>query len=41
MKRNVYLAMKGLEEARGIFSNVWQEKKTLPEEINVEDALDV
>jgi putative molybdopterin biosynthesis protein len=39
MKRNVYLAMKGLEEARGIFSNVWQEKKTLPEEINVEDAL--
>jgi molybdenum cofactor synthesis domain-containing protein len=39
MKRNVYLAMKGLEEARGIFSKVWQEKKTLPEEINVEDAL--
>lgn len=39
MKRNVYLAMKGLEEARSIFSKVWQEKKTLPEEINVEDAL--
>ena len=39
MKRNIYLAMKGLEEARGIFSKVWQGKKTLPEEINVEDAL--
>lgn len=39
MKRHVYLAMKGLEEAREIFSKAWQEKKTLPEEINVEDAL--
>lgn len=39
MKRNVYLAMKGLDEARSIFSKVWQEKKTLPEEIHVEDAL--
>lgn len=39
MKRNVYLAMKGLEEAREIFSGVWRGKKTLPEEINVEDAL--
>lgn len=39
MKRNIYLAMKGLEDARSIFSRVWQEKKTLPEEINVEDAL--
>ncbi len=39
MKRNIYLAMKGLEEARSIFSKVWQGKKTLPEEINVEDAL--
>lgn len=39
MKRHVYLAMKGLEEARGIFSKVWQGGKTLPEEINVEDSL--
>lgn len=39
MKRNVYLAMKGLDEARSIFSKVWQEKKTLPEELNVENAL--
>lgn len=39
MKRHVYLAMKGLEEARGIFSKVWQGKRTLPEEINVEDSL--
>jgi len=39
MKRNVYLAMKGLNEARGIFAKVWQEKKTRPEKINVEDAL--
>jgi putative molybdopterin biosynthesis protein len=39
MKRNIYLAMKGLEEARSIFSKVWQERKTLPEEIKVEDAL--
>ena len=40
MKRHVYLEMKGLEEARDIFSRVWQGKKTLAEEINVEDALD-
>ncbi|MBP1747790.1 MAG: moeA2 [Deltaproteobacteria bacterium] len=39
MKRHVYLAMKSLEEAREVFSRVWQEKKTLPEEINVEDSL--
>ena len=39
MKRNVYLAMKGLPEARGIFSQVWREKKTIPEEIKIEDAL--
>jgi putative molybdopterin biosynthesis protein len=39
MKRNVYLAMKTLEDARSIFSRVWKEKKTLPEEIKVEDAL--
>ena len=39
MTRHVYLAMKGLEEARGIFLKVWQGKRTLPEEINVEDSL--
>lgn len=39
MKRNVYLAMKGLEEAREIFSRLWRDKKTSPEEINTEDAL--
>ena len=38
-KRNVYLAMKSLEEARDIFFRVWQEKKTLPETIRTEDAL--
>lgn len=39
MKRHVYLEMKGLEEARVIFSKVWKGKKTLPEEIDVEDSL--
>lgn len=39
MKRHVYLAMKGLEEAREIFSRVWQDRKTLPEEIDVEGSL--
>ncbi|PKN83850.1 MAG: molybdopterin biosynthesis protein [Deltaproteobacteria bacterium HGW-Deltaproteobacteria-1] len=39
MKRNVYLAMKGLPEAREIFSQAWREKKTVPEQINAEDAL--
>ena len=39
MKRHVYLAMKGLEEARGIFSRVWQGKLTATEEIYVEDSL--
>lgn len=39
MKRHVYLEMKGLEEARSIFSRVWQGKETSAEEINVEDAL--
>ncbi|HEY9160691.1 MAG TPA: molybdopterin biosynthesis protein [Desulfomonilia bacterium] len=39
MKRHVYLAMKGLDEAREIFSKVWQGKKTEPEEISVEDSL--
>ena len=39
MKRHVYLAMKGLEEAQAIFSRVWREKETSPEEIDVEDSL--
>jgi len=39
MKRHVYLAMKGLEEAREIFSQVWQGRRTVPEEIRVEDSL--
>lgn len=39
MKRHVYLAMKGLDEAREIFSKVWQGNRTVPEEISVEDSL--
>lgn len=39
MKRHVYLAMKGLEEAREIFSKIWRDRRTCPEEINTEDAL--
>jgi len=39
VKRNVYLAMKDLREAKEIFSGVWRGKKTLPERINTEDAL--
>lgn len=39
MKRHVYLAMKGLEEAREIFFRVWDGRMTMPEEIDVEDAL--
>lgn len=39
MKRNVYLAMKGLAEARSIFLNEWQNKHTDSEEIKVEEAL--
>ena len=31
--------MKGLEEARDIFLKVWQGKRTMPEDISVEDAL--
>lgn len=38
-KRHVYLAMKGLEEARETFFRVWQGRMTMPEEIAVEDAL--
>jgi putative molybdopterin biosynthesis protein len=39
MKRNVYLAMKSLEEANNIFTGVWREKKTMPEQIRAENAL--
>jgi len=39
MKRHVYLAMKGLEDAGALFSEVWQGKKTMDEEIAVKDAL--
>jgi len=39
MKRNVYLSMQGLEETRDNFLKLWQDRKTFPEEINVEDAL--
>ncbi len=39
MKRNVYLAMKSLEEAASMFSGLWREKRTLPEQIDTKDAL--
>jgi putative molybdopterin biosynthesis protein len=39
MKRHVYLAMKGLEEAQEIFLKVQQRKNRSPEKINVEDSL--
>jgi molybdenum cofactor synthesis domain-containing protein len=39
MKRHVYLDMKSVEEAREIFSRIWLEKKTLPEEIPSKEAL--
>ncbi len=39
MKRNVYLNMKSLKEAREIFLNRWGETKTRPEEISTEEAL--
>ena len=39
MKRNVYLAMKGLQEAREIFLRTWREKKTISERIDTKDAL--
>lgn len=38
MKRNVYLAMKGLEEARKVFAGLYQGRKTIPEQIRTEDA---
>ncbi len=39
MKRNVYLDLKTLQEAKDIFQNRWKDRKTLPEIIDVEDAL--
>lgn len=39
MKRHIYLAMKGLEEAREMFSALWRDGRTLPEEIATEDSL--
>mgnify|MGYP000857590010 CR=1 FL=1 len=39
MKRNVYLAMKGLEEAQDIFSQAWKKKKSSPEIVDTQDAL--
>lgn len=39
MKRNVYLDLKTLQEAKDIFSKRWEERKTLPETIDVERAL--
>jgi len=39
MKRHVYLSIKSLEEAQDIFSKVWRDRRSLPEEINVEEAL--
>lgn len=39
MKRNVYLNMKSLKEARKIFLSRWKNIKTQPEEIKTEEAL--
>ena len=39
MKRHVYLEMKALEEAKEIFSKLWSEKRTIPEEIPSEESL--
>ncbi|MBN2418451.1 MAG: molybdopterin biosynthesis protein [Deltaproteobacteria bacterium] len=39
MKRNVYLDLKTLKEARDIFNKRWENLKTLPETVDVEDAL--
>lgn len=38
-QRHVYLAMKGLEEAKEIFSRPWAEKRSLPEDISTEESL--
>ena len=39
MKRNVYLDMKTLQEAKDIFKKRWKNRKTLAETIDVEHAL--
>ena len=39
MKRNVYLNLKTLQEAKDLFIERWKGRKTLPEIIDVEDAL--
>ncbi len=39
MKRNVYLDLKTLQEAKDIFSKRWEHRKTLPETVFVEEAL--
>ena len=39
MKRNVYLDLKSLQEAKDIFNKRWENRKTLPEIIDVEYAL--
>ena len=39
MKRNVYLDLKSLQEAKNIFSIRWETRKTPPELIDVENAL--
>ena len=40
MKRNVYLDLKTLQEAKDIFRKRWENRKTLTETIDVEEALD-
>ena len=39
MKRNIYLDMKSLEEAKEIFLELWKNRRTDPEEIKVENSL--
>jgi molybdenum cofactor synthesis domain-containing protein len=39
MKRNIYLNMKNLEDAKEIISRLWNKKRTLPEEIRVAESL--
>ncbi len=39
MKRNVYLNLKTLQEAKDLFIERWKGRKTLPEIIDVEDTL--
>lgn len=39
MKRNVYLAMKTLDEAKEIFTGIWKERRTESTELPTEDCL--